>query len=176
MKLLGIGGEDMLYEFACVTGCFTVCGKFVLVVTNVPDGWSISRYINAIRQLTCNSFDIFSLEGRAPDDESVQDGTHQPSVNFEAMPISSIKQHFQCNIVLGTTNGLLPLTRALNKGSEPKVTNLNIHAGIKEQVSQLEIPVDDLRVHVVARPNELYHEEACFRLGEAAATAKHVHE
>jgi hypothetical protein len=37
--------------------------------------------------------------------------------------------------------------------------------------------MDDLmRVHVMARPNELHHEKACFRLGETAAAAEHVHE
>jgi hypothetical protein len=123
------------------------------------------------------SFDIFGLEGRPSDDESIQDDTNRPSINLEAVPIDSIEQHFRCNIVRSTTNGLLPLARALNERSESKVTDFDIHIYIEEQVPQFEITMDDLvRVHVVARPNELYHKVSCFWLGEAPPATEHVHE
>lgn len=127
--------------------------------------------------LLINSFDLFSLEGRASDDQGVQDDTHRPSINLEAMAIGSIKQHFRCDIVRGTTNSFFPLARALNEGSEPKVTDFDVHIYIEEQVSQFEITMDDLvRVHVMACSNELHHEVSCFWLGEAPAATEHVHE
>src|ERR1700683_1956342 len=90
------------------------------------------------------SLNIFGLEWRPSDDKSVQDNAHRPSVDFEAVPIGGIEQHFRCNIVRGTTNSLLSLAGALNERSEPKVTDLDIHVGIKEQVTQFEISMNDL--------------------------------
>jgi hypothetical protein len=123
------------------------------------------------------SFDIFGLEGRASDDESVQDDTNRPSIDLEAVPIDGIEQYFWCNIVRSTTNGLLSLAGAFNECSEPKIADFDIHIYIEEQVPQFKITVDDLvRVHVVTCPNELYHKVSCFWLGEAPPATEHVHQ
>jgi hypothetical protein len=50
--LLRIWGEDLLHKLASIARYFTVCGEFILVVTNTPDGRSIIRCINDIQQRT----------------------------------------------------------------------------------------------------------------------------
>src|SRR5882762_1108186 len=130
-----------------------------------------------LNNVLVNSLNIFGLERRASNDKSVQDNTHRPCVDFEAVSIRGIEQHFWCNIVWGATNSFLPLPRALNERSEPKVTDLDIHVGVEEQITQFKIPMNNLvRVHVMACSNQLHHEKTCFRFGETAATAEHVHQ
>ena len=50
--LLGIRGEDMLYELTGVTGYFAIVREFVLVVTNAPGRLLIIMSTDSIRKHT----------------------------------------------------------------------------------------------------------------------------
>ena len=70
-----------------------------------------------------------------------------------------------------------PGCRLRAQGSRDKVTNLDVHIDIKEEVPKRQITMDHLMgVHVMAGANELCHKESRFRLCEDTMTVKHVHE
>lgn len=122
-------------------------------------------------------FDVFRLEGRSADDKSIQNNTNRPSINFKTVPIRRIKQDLRGDIIRSPANGLLPLSRVLNERGQAKVPNLDIHIGIEEQISKLQVAMDNLvGVHIVARSYELHHEKAGFRFGKPPSTPQHVHQ
>lgn len=124
-----------------------------------------------------NSFDIFRLERRATDDKSVKNDANRPSINLEAVTVGGIEEHFWSYVIWCPTNRLLPLPGVFNQCSQTKVSDLNVHVGIQEDIAELEIPVDNLvHVHVVACTNELNHEETGLWFGEPASTAEHIHQ
>lgn len=93
------------------------------------------------------------------------------------MSVRYVEQHLRRNIIRCSTNRLLPLTRILDQRCESKVSHLDIHVAVKEEIAELQIAVDHLvLVHVVTGTNQLDHEEARFGLGEFASAAEHVHE
>lgn len=77
---------------------------------------------------------------------------------------------------VGKLNSLFALAWFFNKGSQTKIPNLDIHVAIEEQISELEIAMDDLvGVHIVAGANDLDEEKTCFGLGVSFSAAEHVH-
>lgn len=93
------------------------------------------------------------------------------------MAISRIEQHFGSNIVGCSADGLLPFSRVLDQRSKTEIRNLDVHIGIKKQVAEFQVSMDDLmRVHVVACSNQLNHEEADLRFGKTTTTTEHIHE
>ena len=121
--------------------------------------------------------DVLRLKGWTADDKRIQDDTDRPGINLEAVSVCSVEQYLWGNIVRRAADSLLPLARVLDERGETKVTNLDVHIGIKEEVPKLKIAMDHLMgVHVMAGANELYHKESRFRLCEDTTTVKHVHE
>ena len=122
-------------------------------------------------------FDVLRLKGWTADDKRVQDDTDRPGINLKAVSVCSVEQYLWGNIVRRAADSLLPLARTLDKRGETKVTNLDVHIAIKEQVPKLQITMDHLvGVHVMAGTNELYHKESRFRLCEDTTTVEHIHE
>ena len=52
-------------------------------------------------------------------------------------------ENFWCDIVWSTTNGSLSLSIELKLGCQTKITDLDLHLVIKEQITQLEISMND---------------------------------
>ena len=52
-------------------------------------------------------------------------------------------EHLRSDIVGSTANGALPLTIELKLGGETKITDLDLHLVVEEEVAQLQISVDD---------------------------------
>lgn len=124
-----------------------------------------------------NSLDVLRLERRTADNESIEDDTDRPGVHLETVPVRSVEQHLRSDIIRGTADRLLALTRILNKRRQSEITDLDVHVAIQKDVAQFQVPMDDLVVmHIVARADELNHEESRFRLGEASTSTKQVHE
>ena len=124
-----------------------------------------------------DGLDVLGLEGRAADDESVEDDADGPRVDLEAVAIRLVEQHLGRDVVGRAADRLLALAGDLDERGEPEVADLDVHVLVEEDVAELEVAVDDLvRVHVLARADELHHEEARLGLGEAAPAAEHVHE
>jgi hypothetical protein len=65
----------------------------------------------------------------------------------------------------------------LDKGSQTKFADFDVHVRVKEKVAKLQVTVDDLvNVHVVAGTNKLNHKKSGLWLCEDATTVEHVHE
>lgn len=82
--------------------------------------------------LRINLLDVLGLEGRTTDNKCVQDDADRPSVNLEAVPIRSIKQHLGGNIVWRATDSFLSFTGVLDQGSKTEVADLDVHVRVKE--------------------------------------------
>lgn len=129
------------------------------------------------RNALVDSLDILRLERRLPNDECIENDTDRPSVHLETVSVCYIEQHLRRNIIRCSTDRLLPLTRILDQCRKPKVSHLNIHVPVKEEIAELQVTVDHLvLMHVVAGTNQLDHKEARLGLGEFASAAEHVHE
>lgn len=123
-----------------------------------------------------NFLDFLSLEWWASDDEGIEDDTDGPDVHLVAVSVSCVKQHFRGNVIGCPADGLFPLSWIFDEGSQAKVSNFDIHLGVQEEITKLQVSVDDLMgVHVVAATDELDHEVASFRFSEAFAATEHVH-
>lgn len=93
------------------------------------------------------------------------------------MAICRIKEDFGSDVVGSPANGLLPFSGILDQRSKAEIRDLDVHIGIKKQIPEFQISMDDLvRVHVLACSNELNHEEADLRFRETASSSEHVHE
>ncbi len=109
-----------------------------------------------LADLLINLLHIFGLERGTTDDESIEDNTDGPGVNFKAVSVRGVEQYLWCNVVWRATDGLLPLAGTLDKRSQAKVANLDVHVCIEKKVAKLKVTVDDLMcVHIVAGTNEL---------------------
>ena len=119
-----------------------------------------------------DGFDLFCLEGRATNDERVQNDTNGPGVHFEAIAVCGVEEYLWGNVVRRTADGLLAFAGILDQGSKPEISDLDIHPSIQKQVPEFKITVDDLvGMHITARSYELYHEESNLGIGEAASAA-----
>lgn len=88
MERTGILDKNALDQGACFDGNLSVNGPLIHIVSYA----------------FINGFDIFGLERRTSNDESVKDDTNGPCINFEAMTVHCIEQNFGSNVVGSATN------------------------------------------------------------------------
>ena len=81
----------------------------------------------------------------------IHDDTQAPEIDLVGVPLLALED-FGGDIVGRTTNGTLPLPIEFEFGCQTEVTYFDFHFIVKEEVSQLEISVDDsMRVQVPHR-------------------------
>ena len=86
-------------------------------------------------------------------------------------------KHLGCNVVGGAANCSLLLTLGINLRGQPKVANADAHMSTQEQVSKLEVAMDDvLGVQVLQSEHKLIQEVSHFWLCEPLTTFHHFHE
>ena len=78
-------------------------------------------------------FDFRSFEWGFPNQLSVNNDTNGPDIHLIGVPLSL--KNFGCNIVRGSTNGLFLLFIILQPRGQTKISQLNLHILIQEQVS-----------------------------------------
>ena len=128
----------------------------------------ISVHANAL----VGGLNIRSFEGGLSDDECVDDYTDGPNVYLIGMTLLAFK-HFWCNVIGCSANGSLALTIELKFGSQTEVTNLYFHFVVQEQVSELEVSVDNaMSVQVLHGRTDLSDVTLNFKLMETLASAK----
>ena len=91
--------------------------------------------------LVCRLY-VRSLKGRLADNQRIDDDTDRPNVDFVRVTLFTF-QHFGRNIVRGTTDGTLALTIELEFRCQTEITDLHLHFVVEEEVSKLQISVDD---------------------------------
>lgn len=96
-----------------------------------------------------SGLDIGSFEGRFANYEGVDYDSQRPGIHFIGMPALAL-QNFRSNVVGCATNSALFLSVVVELRSQAEVAQFDLHLVVEEQVSQLQVPVDDpVRVQVL---------------------------
>ena len=107
-------------------------------------------------------FDLVGLKGRSSKKEGIANDSHRPDVDFVGVadwPLYDLGG----DVVGSAAHGPLFLVGELELGSKAKVTNLDVHGAVEEDVAELKISVDDpVWVHILHSRDQLKHEEAGF--------------
>ena len=85
---------------------------------------------------------IRRLKRRLSDDQCVNNDTNRPDINLVRVTLLAL-QHLGCDIVRSTANGSLALTVKLEFCRQTEITDLHLHFVVKEEVTELQISVDD---------------------------------
>ena len=111
--------------------------------------------------------DVGRLERRLPDDQGVHDDAERPYVDFVRVACPTL-QDFRCDVVGRSTDSPLLLAIKIELGGETKVSQLDLHLVVEEQIAELEIPVDyTVRVQVLERMDDLLSVALDFELMQA---------
>jgi hypothetical protein len=90
--------------------------------------------------------------------------------------VCSVEEDLGGDIVWSATDCLFALAWAFDQCCEAKVADFDVHVSVEEEITELEVAVNDLVcVHVVTGADELNHKEAGLALCEATTTTEHVH-
>lgn len=112
------------------------------VLCGVGDGHVLREVVCIHSDSLVCSFDVGGFEWRLADDERVHDNAQRPDVDLVGVTLLALK-HLRRYIVGSTANCALSLAIELQLGRKTKVTNLDLHLLVKEEVAKLEISVDD---------------------------------
>lgn len=124
-----------------------------------------------------SSFHILRFVGRFSNKDGVHDHSHGPYVNFERVSTLAfvVLDHFRSNVVRRTAYGFALFIFIFQAGSQAKISYFDIEVLIEEQVTKLQIAVDDvLVVHVDHGLEQLPHEESCLGFGEPISAFDHL--
>ena len=111
--------------------------------------------------------DIFGLERRASVDQSVNDDSDAPHIDFVAVPLRL--QYLWSDVIGRSADGLLLLPVEINARGQSEIPDLDVHMLVEEQVAQFQIPMDDLLSVQVLKPlQHLQHEVLHLALREPA--------
>ena len=88
------------------------------------------------------SLDVRRLKGWLANDESVNDDTDGPDIHLIRVTLLAL-EHLRSDIVGSTANGALSLTIELKLGGETEIADLDLHLVVEEEVTQLQISMDD---------------------------------
>lgn len=123
-------------------------------------GWVVVKYLSdQITSTVCNGdvigevirihsnplvscLDVRCLKRGLADNKRVDYHTNGPDVDLVRMTLLAFED-LRCDIVGSTANRALPLTVELELGSETEITYFDFHLVVKEQVTELQISMDD---------------------------------
>lgn len=93
------------------------------------------------------------------------------------MTVGGVEEDFWGNVIWSPTDRLLALSRILDQCGKTKVSDFDIHVRVQENITELQVAMDDLvGVHVMTPADKLDHKEARFRLSKAPTATQQVHE
>lgn len=96
----------------------------------------------ALLDLFVSVLDIFGLERRASVDQSVNDDSDAPHIDFITVPLRL--QYLWSDVIGRSADGLLLLPVEVNARGQSEIPDLDVHMLVEEQVAQFQIPMDDL--------------------------------
>ena len=115
----------------------------------------IGERIIVLLNSTVRGFDVGRLERRLSYDQGVNDDAQRPDIDFIRVARLSFK-HFRCDIVRRTADSSFLLTIEVELGGESEITELDLHFVVEEEVTQLQVSVDDaVLVEVLQCVNDL---------------------
>ena len=102
----------------------------------------IREGVAILADASVRGFDVSRLEGRFTDDQRVDDHTDGPDVDLVGVALLAL-EHLRSDIVRRTANGALALTVEFEFRGETEVTDLDLHLVVQEEVTQLQVTMDD---------------------------------
>jgi hypothetical protein len=108
----------------------------------ISDGNSLWELIVVHPNLLVSCLNIIGLKWRFTNDQSVNDDSQRPNVYFIRVTLLSLK-YLGSNIVGSTADSPLSLTIELKLGGKTEISNLDLHLVIKEEITQLEISMNN---------------------------------
>ena len=111
------------------------------VTSRITDIDMVGKRIAVLLNSTISGFDIGSLEGWLPNNQSVNNDTERPNIDFIGVPRFAL-EHFRGYVVWCTANCSLFLTIKIKLGCKAKISQFDLHLVVKKQISQLQIPMN----------------------------------
>lgn len=112
------------------------------IASCIRDADVVRESISVHTDSLVSRLDVGSLKGRLTNDECVNDDSDRPNIDLVGMTLLTL-EHFGSDVVWCTTDSTLPLTIELELRGQTKITNLNLHLVVKEQVTELQVSMDD---------------------------------
>ena len=120
-------------------------------------------------------FQSLGLEWRFAHQECVEDAAQGPDVDL--ITVALLAEDLGGDVVWSPTQGLLPFSVEVNFGGQTKISYLAFHVVIEEDVSQLEVSVDDLVVVQVEDSSQnVIHEVSGLRLSDCLPPLVKLHQ
>ena len=115
------------------------------------------------------------LEGRFAHQKGVEDTAEGPDIHL--VTVTFLPQNLWGDVVGSPAQGFLPLAVVVDLGGQAKVSDLALHVIIEEDVSQLEVSVDDLVVVEVEDASQnVIHEVSGLWLGDCLPPLMKLHQ
>ena len=108
----------------------------------VADGHVFGEAVGVHPNALVGCLNVASLEGWLADDQGVDDDTDGPDIDLVRVTLLALK-HLRSDIVRSTANGALALSVELEFRGETEVTDLDFHLVVQEEVTQLQVTMDD---------------------------------
>lgn len=102
----------------------------------------IGERIIVLLNSTVRGFDVGRLERRLSYDQGVNDDAQRPDIDFIRVARLSF-EHFRCDVVRRTADSSFLLTIEVELGGEAEIAELDLHFVVEEEVTQLQISMDD---------------------------------
>jgi len=114
---------------------------------------------------------IGRFEGRLSDNESIDDNTERPDVNFVRVALLGF-QNLRSDIIGSSANGSFTLSIEFKLSGEPKISDLQLHLTGEEEVSKLEISMDNsMRMEILQSCNDLHDVALDFEFMESLSSS-----
>ena len=112
------------------------------VTSGVRDTHTVWEIVGVHTDSLVGSLHIRCLEGRLTNNKRVNDDSDRPDVDLVGVTLLAL-EHLGSDVVGSTANGTLPLSIELKLGGETKITDLDLHLVVEEQITELQISVND---------------------------------
>jgi len=135
------------------------------------DGHVIRKGLRVHADFALGGFDVIGFKWRLADEHGVDHYAQTPSVDFKGVPGLAFED-LGGDLVGGPADSALLLPVELEFGCQAEVAELEFHLVCEEQVSKLEVAVDDLVALQVAHARNDLHDVALhLDFGQALASA-----
>ena len=122
--------------------------------------------ISALFDIIVSIINLRTLKGRLPNKQGVGYNADGPNIYFKRMALIFVFTNNFWGQVIGSSTEWVSSFAWLNSSWETEVTDLNLHVVVQEQVTKLDVPVDNLlAVHILHPRDQLlqvvHHLELC---------------
>lgn len=127
------------------------------ITRRVANGHIFREVVRVHANALVGGLDVGGLEWRLTNNKRVNDDADGPDVHLVGVALLAL-EHLGRDVIWRTADGALALSIELQLGGETEISDLDLHLVVDEQVTELEISVNDaMRVHVLDSRANLVH-------------------